>query len=809
MKGYADFFREVTGKEPYPYQNCMGTEDWPDVLDVPTGMGKTAAIIVAWLWKQLNGQPDAPRRLVYCLPMRVLVEQTAASAAQWIERAQPFFVGVGRPVPTTQLLMGGDTDDEWRRNPEKPALLVGTQDMLLSRALMRGYGMTRYGWPVDFALLHNDCLWVYDEVQLMGPAVATSAQLEAFRRRWRSGKPTGSLWASATLRPDWLATVDFASSTPELAVRTLSDDDDAVAGERLRAKKHVSRSSVRLESLNATTLRGYAESLAAEIVSQHRSGTQTLVILNRVDRAQVLYRAIQRLDPDVALLLLHARFRAAERKGIERSIRETCLPQSGRIIVSTQAVEAGVDITSATLVTELAPWSSMVQRFGRCNRYGEVQDGANVVWIDMAVTGGDAAPYTESELNAAREILNGPITDVGPNSLPQIIDARPFGPVIRERDFLGLFNTDPDLQGFDIDIAPFVRDQGSPQVQVFWRPSAAETHEEAPRPARDELCPVSMGQLSAFLKKKVQGSTRKVWRWDPLSPHKGSGGGRWILLGTNDRVNPGSVLMLDCDDGGYDPHLGFDPSSTKAVSAVEWSGDGPEEPYGGDPGSHSSIWLTLGKHLDDVVRATEEIAENLSLEHAGRAALIRAAAWHDVGKAHAAFQSAIGQDAPREGEFWAKSPSRGMPAYGIPQEDGTLHRRPYFRHELASMLMWLMHNPTAPDRDLIAYLIAAHHGKVRTGLRALPGEKEPSDGRPFARGVWHGDPLPALAVEGTRVPETVLALDLMRMGWGPMGASWTERTGVLLRDMGPFELSWLEALLRIADWRGSVKGEIE
>ena len=68
----------------------------------------------------------------------------------------------------------------WRR-PERPAVLVGTQDMLLSRALMRGYASSRALWPMEFALLHEDAQWVFDEVQLMGAGRATSAQLEAFR----------------------------------------------------------------------------------------------------------------------------------------------------------------------------------------------------------------------------------------------------------------------------------------------------------------------------------------------------------------------------------------------------------------------------------------------------------------------------------------------------------------------------------------------------------------------------------------------------------------------------------------------------
>jgi CRISPR-associated endonuclease/helicase Cas3 len=96
----------------------------------------------------------------------------------------------------------------WADCPEEDAILIGTQDMLLSRALMRGYGMSRYQWPVHFAWLHNDALWVFDEVQLMGPGLKTSAQLEAFRRKIGSSSRSRSLWVSATLKRDW----DFAKT---------------------------------------------------------------------------------------------------------------------------------------------------------------------------------------------------------------------------------------------------------------------------------------------------------------------------------------------------------------------------------------------------------------------------------------------------------------------------------------------------------------------------------------------------------------------------------------------------------------------
>src|SRR5207253_5332223 len=135
---------------------------------------------------------------VYCLPMRTLVEQTEKNVREWLEKlALEGATGV-------HILMGGEDTGEWDVHPEKPAILIGSQDMLLSRALNRGYGMSRYRWPMHFGLLNNDSLWVFDEIQLMGSGLATTAQLEAFRNRFGTSGPALSVWMSATLEPRWL-----------------------------------------------------------------------------------------------------------------------------------------------------------------------------------------------------------------------------------------------------------------------------------------------------------------------------------------------------------------------------------------------------------------------------------------------------------------------------------------------------------------------------------------------------------------------------------------------------------------------------
>ena len=138
------------GAPPYPHQQRLADSPWPDVLEIPTGLGKTAAIVMAWLYKRCHLDAQTPRRLVWCLPMHILVEQTARLVRQWIERLLD--KGLLFHAPSVHVLMGGDVSRDWDTRPEDEAIHVGTQDQLLSQALNRGYAMSRFRWPLDFAL---------------------------------------------------------------------------------------------------------------------------------------------------------------------------------------------------------------------------------------------------------------------------------------------------------------------------------------------------------------------------------------------------------------------------------------------------------------------------------------------------------------------------------------------------------------------------------------------------------------------------------------------------------------------------------
>ena len=787
--GYRAFFEHVTGHAPYPYQQALGEGAWPDLIDIPTGLGKTAAVGLAWLYRRSIGDPRTPRRLVWCLPMRSLVEQTHANFKSWVEAAASSF----ETPPTVNMLMGGAQELDWATHPERDAVIIGTQDMLISRALMRGYGMSRYAWPMHFAWLHNDALWIFDETQLMGVSVPTSAQLDAFRKALGTAYPSHSVWMSATLSDDLLNTVDHPA--PDEGWRThqlgaLDHEHDAVLM-RTGATKALHKASVTLDR-DAAKKGKDLDALAASIVDEHVHDSLTLVVVNRVNRAQQLFEELQKVAGEVPVTLLHSRFRGADRRRHAEALHQ----EGGRIIVATQVIEAGVDISARTLFTELAPWPSFVQRVGRCNRYGEFDD-ARVFWIDLEPKdekdGDVLLPYTFEELNEARAILRD-LDDVGPSSV-RAIDWQPpqtIYPILRRRDLLELFDTTADLSGNDLNVSRYIRDGDDTDVSFFWRELADERPaDDLQAPDADELCRVSRGQARDFAANKKT----NVWRFDTVD-------GRWRKLSKNNPPRPGDVVLVDAASGGYTPELGFvgppkrkfepvpDLSLNAAASSLEDIAEDPRTYVGG--------WLTLAQHSADVVDATKDLADTLQLPEQWQGWLKEAARWHDVGKAHPVFQQMLltpqkGSDEPPADPdtLWAKSDHRRGKA-----------SRPYFRHELASALAYLAGAPPGRDTNAVAYLIAAHHGKVRLSIRSLPAETPPEDGRLFARGVHQGDALPTITfADGSTLEATTLELSPMRLGPN----SWLERC-LDLRDapeLGPFRLALLESLLRLADHRAS------
>jgi CRISPR-associated endonuclease/helicase Cas3 len=850
-QGYDDLFSLAFEQQPFAYQRRVALyAEMPALINAPTGAGKTAAILGAWLWRRLNNPQSVGRRLIYCLPMRTLVEQTAKVAREAIKRIEQADASL-KDRFAVHVLMGGEVAVDWDALPEREAVIIGTQDMLLSRSLNRGYALSTARFPLPFGLLNNDCLWVFDEIQLMGDALATSSQLAAFRQALGVFGAHSSVWMSATLDKEWLKTIDFRERVEELVELELEDDDRVIPElhKRLHAVKRIEQAPASCRMPGG---------LARFVKEQHARGTQTLVVVNRVARAREVFAALESeyglqraakrkgknaaqetpvLDPAGVpqLELIHSRFRPEDRKAWHQIFDDA--PDrdgAGRIIIATQVVEAGLDISSRLLVTDIAPYASLVQRFGRCNRKGEF-DEARIFWIDRPLLVKEekfaekeslddkeraqiARPYALEQVDKARELLAG-MASAAPANLPKHSDEVNYEYVLRRRDIVDLFDTTTDLSGYDLDISRFVRGGDERDVYVAWRALGEKKPDaKTSRPAQRELCPVSIGEFKLFLDKLKDRQPPVAWRWNPLIKD-------WEQVRA-DELRPGLTVLLDVRAGGYTTKRGWDKDMTRVVPEVSLKEieQLPPDAVGDDNLSedaanailldarqleknkarHPPYAQTLRAHSTEARQKIKEILDaldNPQLEEF-REDLLVAILHHDWGKAHEVFQ-----DTMRRGVRGVLDEGQ-LPAEPLAKtfRKGVKHKRKHFRHELASALALL----ETGANDLRVYLAAAHHGKVRLSIRALPNEDRPDGGqseeRKYARGIWDRDTLPPVRLSDDVERKAVtLNLEPMLLGSAGGAPSWLERM-IRLRDnerLGVFRLAYLECLIRAADMQAS------
>lgn len=790
---FKNFFKQATGFEPYPYQETLAENDIPDILNISTGAGKTeAAILALYIWRCINPNKDirqsTPIRLVYCLPMRVLVEQTVSRITKWIENLQ-----LSNHIKVVTL-MGGNVKSDYKLYPECNAIIIGTQDMLLSRALNRGYSMSKFQWPVEFGLLNNDCLWIMDEIQLMHNGLATSVQLEKFRDNLETHGPHKTVWMSATINPQWLHTVDSDSSKYKQLVLTGKDLQNKSLSKRNNAKKT-------LEKLSLPDPKDeYTKNDATIIKSKHEEGTITLVIVNTVKRAQSLFKELKKISAEKEIMLIHSRFRQKERHEINKKLESISNNKDEKydlIIVSTQVVEAGVDISAKTLITEMAPWPSMVQRFGRCNRKG-IHDNSIVYFIPL--TKNYHTPYDEKDMLLSEKKLESESgKSVSPKDIPKTVEEITHQMVIRELDILQLFDTSSDLSGNYTDVSRFVRSlETTTDVNVLWRDFDENPYQEKHKVEHQEICSVPISQIKDFMR------NHKVWMYNQMD-------GNWQKA--ND-ARPGQLFLINAKDGGYAEDIGWDVKLTDKVTMVNNKSDTlAEEFYDSDNSSQNLGWVTLNDHTVHVIGEAENILKKIKHLAELNDVVLLVAKYHDIGKAHHIFQETMTKNTDNISRdvFWAK---RGGSAR---------HSRKNFRHEAASALAFLKMNVTSTNTELAAYLIASHHGKVRLSMRSLPRKKENSyvnSDDQYLLGIPINDveKLPIFLSDKRKSKqsnkeavlcesvesEIYIDASIARIGKKGDDKSWLQISLGQLKKYGPFKLAYLEAIIRAADVRASI-----
>ena len=218
---FEDFVSVATGHQPSAKQMRFAADGLPEVVEIAAGTAaeeRVETAVLPWLHRRMVSAPEAtPRRLVYVVPMHGPVEEVFARFGEWLARLE-LAEDVG-----LHLVAGAAPGSGWQRRPEESAILVGTQDLLLSKALMRGFGDSAQNAPVSFGLLNNDVQWVFEDARRLGPGSATSVELQRLRDLLGTAAPARSTWMSDA--PHLLETDGAAVPTLDRdALRTLFDN---------------------------------------------------------------------------------------------------------------------------------------------------------------------------------------------------------------------------------------------------------------------------------------------------------------------------------------------------------------------------------------------------------------------------------------------------------------------------------------------------------------------------------------------------------------------------------------------------------
>jgi CRISPR-associated endonuclease/helicase Cas3 len=414
---FTAFFEEVHGYEPFPWQEHLLRQvaskgEWPSVLDLPTGSGKTAAIDIAVFHLALQADRGearcAPVRIAFVVDRRLVVDD-AFARAQKVANALMTPNGIvasrvatrlktlscgGSPLIARRLRGGIPLEDDWTRTPSQPTVLCSTVDQIGSRLLFRGYGVSDSMKPVHAGLVGSDCLILLDEAHLAEPFRQTLEWVRLYKgKNWR-GVETTAPWGTALLTAtpgetlqDGFSLSDEDRSHPVLRKRLeASKPARLIAPITPKAKDEAATELGNDEANSDTDLAHRANVILEELESSLEhfklAGNDVTapaigIVVNRVARARAVFDLLTtRGDKSEAdNLLLIGPTRPVDRDDIAERLAPIRTGaarnlQKPLIIVGTQCIEAGVDIDLDGLITEVAPLDALRQRFGRLNRAG-------------------------------------------------------------------------------------------------------------------------------------------------------------------------------------------------------------------------------------------------------------------------------------------------------------------------------------------------------------------------------------------------------------------------------------------------------
>ena len=849
---FKTIFHSLTTTHPFPWQEalykkfCRG--EIPETLDLPTGLGKTSVVAI-WLSALVTNPDKMPRRLVYVVNRRTVVDQTTAEAERLCDalkdkpalaefrKALASMCALPLPKPDApplaiSTLRGQFADNgEWCADPSRPAVIVGTVDMIGSGLLFSRYTRGFKTRPLYAGFLGQDVLLVHDEAHLEPAFQKLLESIVAAQNSAADPRKLRVIQLTATSRS---ATVN---SKPPFTLTSADHENQTVQG-RLNAIKRLSLVAL-----------GEKEKLDIKLatLAKAKTGERTVLVFTRtVGTALKIAAELGKGEGKGRVATLTGTMRGKERDELvsknpvfQRFFRQKDRApgvepaRGGVFLVATSAGEVGVNISADDLVCDLSTYESMTQRFGRVNRFGERKENDASEITVVHETRFD----TDKPLDVARE-----------KTLALLKEARSASPADLDRlpaaERIAAFSPPPELRvatevQFDAwaltsirepiaarpPVEPYLHGEAEwlpPETHIAWRDQRDFRYVENPQAFLDEfpLKPAELlrdttSRIAAILAELLEDRTGLPDAWVvanngsvtrfPLSDFdkdaaetllaeatlilpSSAGGldGNGILSADADTVVDDASGIIRHEDATCDK---LPDGPAKLVRFIEISDEDAEDPRflfwcepiventpGGTRAARRAQPERLDAHTNAVAANAAAIAAKCfpdkstlpSGEPDLRRCVILAARLHDRGKNRGPWQRNLGNLA------YDSSKPETILAKAAPGMRGRNVAEQY-RHEFGSLNDADGEAEFADlddaERDIVLHIVAAHHGRARPHFPADEIFDYASVGSP--------EKLAALA---TDVPRRFARLQERYGRWG---------------------LAWLESILRAADYAAS------
>ncbi len=383
---------------------------------LPTGLGKTSVIPI-WLIAlasqvSANEKAKLPRRLIYIVNRRTVVDQATEIAKRLrdrihgCEKVEPPFtealdvlraslrqataLSADQPIGISTLRGELADNEEWKEDPARPAIIVGTIDMIGSKLLFSGYGDTYRMRPHHAGLIGHDSLIIHDESHLT-PAFGTLLCTIAKEQK-RCGEPSPIHVMELSATPSAAEDNSTIGLEPE-------DENDPLVPQKLDAEK-----ALFLHDVVAGLL---AKDITERALKYQASAAKVLIYVRSPVTAREIVSGLEKalgVEAGQRVALLTGTIRGYERDGLvkENPVYKEFLPpppkttscQSSEVkdgaihqtppprepqpqaemktfyLVSTSAGEVGIDMDADHMISDLSTLDSVIQRLGRVNRRG-------------------------------------------------------------------------------------------------------------------------------------------------------------------------------------------------------------------------------------------------------------------------------------------------------------------------------------------------------------------------------------------------------------------------------------------------------